>query len=67
MILLDQIDQFIGSAVVTDLEKKNSIKEEIILQMTNAQKQSLSIIVIATTGQPWNLENDLLNLMKTKM
>lgn len=67
MILLDQIDQFIGSAVVTDLEKKNSIKEEIILQMTNAQKQSLSIIVIATTDQPWNLENDLLNLMKTKM
>jgi len=67
VILLDQIDQFIGSAVVTDLEKKNSIKEEIILQMTNAQKQSLSIIVIATTDQPWNLENDLLNLMKTKM
>lgn len=35
--------------------------------MTNAQRENMSIIVIATTAQPWNLENDLLNLMKTKM
>lgn len=35
--------------------------------MTNAQKENYSIIVIATTDLPWNLENDLLNLMKTKI
>jgi len=35
--------------------------------MTNAQRENLSIIVIATSDQPWNLENELLNLMKIKM
>ena len=69
VILFDQIDLFIGSAQGNgaDSDKKSIIRKEIIVQMTNAQKENCSIIVIATTDQPWNLENDLLNLMKTKI
>jgi len=37
------------------------LKEEIVDQLSLAQKENAKLIVIATTDKPWNLQNDVLN------
>ena len=69
-MFIDQIDLFIGTQAQggPNSDKIIAIKQELINCMASAQKENQSsMIVIATTDQPWNLENDLLNQMKTKI